>query len=139
MNSSGDGARKNNRHKDRFSSQNQNSSNISEFSTNRMFDTRFIDSVNNIKASGFIEASSMMSSRINNSRYQDHLQNCSLTVHQQLAQNMEKAAAAKKKTKRRIEELDFGELISKFIAKDSQSQIGQSSSSLMLSTVQDDH
>jgi hypothetical protein len=30
---------------------------------------------------------------------------------------MEKAAA--KKTKRRIEELDFGELISKFIAKDS--------------------
>jgi hypothetical protein len=31
--------------------------------------------------------------------------------------------AAAKKKKKRIEELDFDELISKFIAKDSQSQI----------------
>ena len=35
---------------------------------------------------------------------------------------MEKAAA--KKQKRRIQDLNFDELISKFIAKDSQSQIG---------------
>lgn len=39
----------------------------SYMSTNRMFDTKFIDSVANIKASGFIE--SMQSSRINNSQY----------------------------------------------------------------------
>lgn len=31
----------------------------SNHSTNRMFDTKFIDSVANIKASGFIESSSM--------------------------------------------------------------------------------
>jgi antitoxin component of MazEF toxin-antitoxin module len=48
---------------------------------------------------------------------------------------MEKAAANKKKSKRRIEDLDFDELISKFIAKDSQSHIGESSQSLMLSNV----
>ncbi|CDW89624.1 UNKNOWN [Stylonychia lemnae] len=113
------------KHRDRFSSQQMaNSSMNSYMSTNRMFDTKFIDSVANIQASGIIEASSLQSSRINNSQYQEHVLNSSILVHQHLQQNMENA---QKKKKKALHDLDFGELISKFIAKDSQQTLQQSS------------
>jgi hypothetical protein len=44
------------KHRDRFSSHNHNaSSEYSQLSTNRLFDTKFIESVANIKPSGFID------------------------------------------------------------------------------------
>lgn len=88
-----------------------------------MFNTDFIDSVANIQPSGVIDT--MMSSRIYNSQFQDHMQNSSILIHKHLHDNMENAKK-KRNQKKGIEELDLEELISKFIAKDSESNIQQS-------------
>ena len=94
-----------------------------------MFNTNFIDSVNNIKPSGFIELS-VTNSNINMSLYQEHVMNSStLLIQKHLQDNMDKAKQLKKekrKGKGALEDLDFDELISKFIAKDTESNIHES-------------
>ncbi len=98
-------------------------------STNRMFTTQFLESVARINPSGIIEDSSMQSSKMNQSMLKEHQQNSSLLVKQQLMQNMEQSKQIKenRKKKKALHDLDFDELISKFIAKDSQSNLQTSS------------
>lgn len=55
------------KHKDRFSSQDNASSDCSQLSTNRLFDTKFIDSVANIHPSGLLNETSTLSEHVHNS------------------------------------------------------------------------
>jgi isopropylmalate/homocitrate/citramalate synthase len=67
-------------------------------------------------------------SNINMSLYQEHVMNSStLLIQKHLQENMDRAKQLKKdKRKGALEDLDFDELISKFIAKDTESNIHES-------------
>lgn len=98
------------RHRNRFTNNhNSNSSSLSQFSTNKLFSSTFINSVANIQPTGIIDTSSDVS------QLEIHKNNSSILAT--LKENYEK------RKKKNVEDLDLDELISKFISKDTQSII----------------
>ncbi len=91
---------------------------MSIVSGQKLFSSTFVNSVNNIEPSGMIE--SFVSSRINNSKYMEHLLNSSKLISTANTQKQPNIIIKKSTnpSSKRLEDMDMDELISKFVGKD---------------------
>jgi hypothetical protein len=104
-------------------SKNSNLSQLFDQNSNQMFDSKFVDSVANIKTNSqvtenypFEVVSRMLDSHIQSSGELEDSRNKSRTVR---LDDLEKEQKKKEVVFKRLQDFDMGELVNKFLAKDS--------------------